>query len=240
MNKLEIFLHQHPRLFDLAKRIKRKIGAQPPFFQAIDEFSRQRESLTFLQIGANDGLTRDPYREFLIRPNARGIVMEPVPEYFRKCTRNYSAYPNVTPVNCAVGYPSGELSFYAFSEDYLTSRGQSAELAGMAGFSYEKLLLGLREGDKPEECIHAFPVPLATVEELMEKHQFTTFDCLFMDCEGFEENILMGIDYAKVQPKLIAFEHTHFSGEKPRHEEHLEGMGYKIEKYRYDAIAIKV
>ncbi len=75
MNKLEIFLHQHPQLFDLAKRIIRKIGVQPPFFQAINQFSRQSVSLTFLQIGANDGLTRDPYREFLIRPNARGIVM---------------------------------------------------------------------------------------------------------------------------------------------------------------------
>ncbi len=109
----------------------------------------------------------------------------------------------------------------------------------MAGFSYEKLLIGLREGDKPEECIHAFPVPLATVEELMEKHHFATFDCLFMDCEGYEENILLNLDYEKVKPRLIAFEHTHFAEGTVPHEEHLIRLGYQIEKFQYDAVALK-
>ncbi len=61
-----------------------------------------------------------------------------------------------------------------------------------------------------------------------------------MDGEGFEENISMGLDYARVHPKVLAFEYTHFSVGKPRHEMHLETIGYIIEKYQYDAIALKL
>jgi hypothetical protein len=71
----------------------------------------KNKPFTFLQIGANDGISKDPFREFMIRPNARGVTTEPVPEYFATMQATYRAYPNVIPANYAIGYPAGNLPF---------------------------------------------------------------------------------------------------------------------------------
>jgi FkbM family methyltransferase len=64
--------------------------------------------------------------------------------------------------------------------------------------------------EDPNACIQEIIIPVLTVEDIMLKYGFDRFDCLFIDCEGHEENILTQLDYDLVQPRLIVFEHTHF------------------------------
>lgn len=233
------FLRRKPLVFDKLNRLARALGHRTALYSELAEKCEMNSSFTFLQIGANDGISNDPFREFMIRRNARGLAVEPVPDYFSAMRRNYSAYKQIEPVNCAVGYPGGHLPFYSYSQSYLDSKGGSKELAGLASFSREKLVSSLGVGERAENCILEITVPVCTVEELMKTHGFERFDCLFMDCEGHEENILTQLDYEFVKPRLIVFEHTHYGKRAEKIEAHLSARGFDFTHFNYDTVAAR-
>ena len=230
-------LRRFPRTFDMLNRLNRQFHHQSPVYVGIRTHIRINAPFTFLQVGANDGISHDPFREFMIRSKARGIATEPVPEFHSLMRSNYASYRNVIPVNCAVGYPSSNLPFYAYTQPYLASKGGSKELAGLASFNRQKLVDCLHPGDSPDTCIQEITIPVRTVEELMHQNGFDRFDCLFMDCEGHEENILTHMDYSKVKPRLIVFEHTHYGDRAEAIETHLAQHGFTFTRLQYDTIA---
>lgn len=232
-------LRTRPVIFDRMNRLARVLGRRTVLYSELAAMHRLKESFTFIQIGANDGISHDPFREFMIRSNARGVAFEPVPEFFTAMRRNYSAYANVRPENCAVGYPSGRLPFYAYTAEFLKSKGDSKELAGLASFNREKLEQCLGTHEKSSACIQEIMMPVVTVEELMLKHGFDRFDCLFMDCEGHEENILTQLDYEAVKPRLIVYEHTHYGERAERIEAHLSARGFNFTRFSHDTVALR-
>jgi FkbM family methyltransferase len=237
MSTLAQRLRRFPVLFDYLNRINRRWRQGSPLFRELRKHFPPHQPFTFLQIGANDGISTDPFREFMIRPHARGITTEPVPEYFARMQANYSYYPNVIPENHAIGYPPGRLPFFAYTSAYLASKGGTPDLAGLAGFSREKLEACLLPGDDPATCIQEILIPVRTIEEVMSQHGFPSFDCLFIDCEGHEENILTHLDYAQVNPRLIVFEHTHHVDRIQVIDDHLKAQGFSLKRLEFDTIA---
>jgi FkbM family methyltransferase len=234
-------LQRYPVLFDCLQRLNRKWRRQSPSYKALANYLPDEQKFTFLQIGANDGITTDPYREFMIRQTFRGIAVEPVPSTFIKLQYNYQPYANVLPLNCAVGYPPGKLPFYTWSTSFLEGKGQwGKELTGLAGFSREKLVDFLSSESSPDDCIEELIVPVRTVEELMDAHDFDQFDALFLDCEGHEQNILTNMDMQKVNPRLIVFEHTHFGERATEIEDHLAKHGFAFTHLQYDTLAYRL
>lgn len=230
------WLRRYPEVFDRLNRINRHWRRPSSIYGELAKHMPDRP-FTFLQIGANDGISNDPYREFMIQPEARGCAVEPVPEFYRAMCRNYISYPNVLPENCAIGYPAGRLPFYAYNAAFLKSKRDSKELAGLASFTRQKLLVPLSATELPDECIQEIIIPVNTVEDLMVKHGFDCFDCLFIDCEGYEENILTNINYKMVKPRLIVFEHTHLAESGKAVESHLAEWGFHFKRLTYDTIA---
>lgn len=54
-----------------------------------------KKAVTFLQIGSNDGLTRDPIYQLISRNNGWcGLFVEPVPYLFERLKKNYSSVNN--------------------------------------------------------------------------------------------------------------------------------------------------
>jgi FkbM family methyltransferase len=239
MSSIAQKLRRHPRAFDFLNKIARKLGRGNKLQRQINRLLPVDKSFSFIQIGANDGISHDPFREFMIRSNARGVAVEPVPEYFKEMCANYKGYPHVMPENCAVGYPAGKVFFYAYTASFLEARGGSRELAGLAGFSREKLMACLKVGEDAEACIQEINISVFTVEDIMRKHGLSHVDCIFMDCEGHEKNILTHLDYEVVQPKLIVFEHTHYGERAEEIEGHLEPMGFSFLRFNYDTIAFR-
>jgi FkbM family methyltransferase len=237
MSTLAQQLRRFPVIFDYLNRFNRQLRGGSVLFRELVKLLPPHEPFTFLQIGANDGISTDPFREFMIRPNVRGIAVEPVPEYFELMQASYVRYPNVIPENHAIGYPSAHLPFYAYSSAYLDSKGRTPDLAGLAGFSRDKLVAGLQPSDDPSTCIQELIIPVHTVEEVMARHGFSSFDCLFIDCEGHEENILTQLDYDRVNPRLIVFEHTHHADRIQLIEDHLTSRGFHLERLEFDTIA---
>ena len=174
------------------------------------------------------------------RSEARGVAAEPVPEYFARLSANYRGYKGVECLNAAIAYGSTSTSFFTFTPKYLDSLGGGLELAGLAGFSREKLELVLPPEVIPAECIQEISVKTCTIEQILEERGMDGFDCIFMDCEGHELNILQGMDFTKVKPRLIAYEHTHYPEGRSPLDELLESKGFKIQKYEFDAVASRV
>lgn len=47
--------------------------------------------ITFIQVGANDGISFDNLYEFVTSHKSRGLVIEPLPHYFNRLRLNYLA-----------------------------------------------------------------------------------------------------------------------------------------------------
>lgn len=58
----------------------------------LDHYSKLKKKVIFLQIGSNDGLESDPLRKFITRDRWYGILVEPLPDTFKKLLANYNSY----------------------------------------------------------------------------------------------------------------------------------------------------
>jgi hypothetical protein len=129
------------------------------------------------------------------------------------------------------------MSLFVYEEEYLKRRGHSKEMAGMASLTREKLLVALMVGDEPNECIKEIRIQVKPVEQVMKENGFESFDCMFMDCEGHEENILVNMNFDVVKPRLIVFEHTSYGAGSKLIEGKLSGLGFKMKRMSHDTLA---
>jgi hypothetical protein len=55
----------------------------------LTKVSADRPDFFFVQIGANNGVTDDPIRQFLIKYHWHGVLVEPQPRVFQQLLKNY-------------------------------------------------------------------------------------------------------------------------------------------------------
>jgi hypothetical protein len=72
---------------------------------------------SFIQIGANDGVSFDFLYDFVTKRDAIGIVVEPVQSYFAELLENYKKYPKIIKVNKAVHKQKKDILIYKIKED---------------------------------------------------------------------------------------------------------------------------
>jgi FkbM family methyltransferase len=61
--------------------------------------------------------------------------------------------------------------------------------------------------------IKTLQVECVTLQDIIDKYQLNRIDVLHMDAEGHDEAILLSINFEKIKPKIIMFEHVHMSFE---------------------------
>lgn len=211
------------------------MGNQTDIYQVLNNFFNKNPAATFIQIGANDGMTNDPFREFIIRKSVRGVLVEPIPFAFIELKRNYQMYQNKLYFeNCAVSYESGkEIDFFFLPEYYLLHHSKS--LAGVHSFSKDHLVkhIGLQDA----KFIESMKIPCQTVEAILNNYHFRKFDCIFLDVEGYETHILKNINFDVINPKLIVYEHTHINQEEI--DNLLRAKGFELQTFIQDTVAIR-
>lgn len=166
-----------------------------------------KQDLVFLEIGANDGVTIDPLWPFVQRYGWRGIMVEPIPATFQKLATNYAAHPQVHLVNAAIGHSDGEQTIYAVKEH----PGQVERANLYASFRKDVVLSQVRYVPNVENEIEELRVPCYTLSTLLDKTQIGNIDILQIDTEGFDAEILKMVDFVRLNPSLIQFEHTNLS-----------------------------
>jgi FkbM family methyltransferase len=175
------------------------------FQRQIDLLLEPGTPLQFVQIGANDGVRFDDLYSIVTNAQFSGIVVEPLPDIYRRLQLNYADYPTIIPVNVAVHEQEGTLPLYRVAP---ASVGRyPGWVTGIASFDREHLL---RHKIAPDDVI-AEEVKCVPMMTLLERTGMLGAHLLQIDTEGYDAAILGMIDFTAFRPTLIKFEHKNMS-----------------------------
>src|SRR5260221_8127561 len=142
---------------------------------------------TYIDIGAGHPVA-DNVSFWFYERGWRGIVVEPQAELAALYAR---LRPRDVALRALIGRQSGETDFYQVDRlhGFSTTVQSHAQKAQAFGAGYRTLRL-----------------PMITLAELCETHQFAAIDFLKIDVEGGEADVLAGNDWQRFRPKVIVAE----------------------------------
>lgn len=233
-----------PALFDFfIRRIKRQfLRRRNPAYIFLDEYSRAcGRRLTFVQIGANDGLRNDPVREFVVRDEWSGVFIEPLPTVFSELQQNYrylNSRRKLAFENVAISSETTALPFYTFQEAFLQRLSHEGRLDMLRKSSFDKSHVA-QFASHPDELLQV-DVPCTSITRIIEKHfSDGALDLLVIDAEGHESTILRSIDFSTARISAIFFESRHLGAEREPLLQLLTSNGYTVREAGDDAFASK-
>lgn len=214
---------------------------EQPFIAAQIEraLADRGDQVSFLQVGSNDGVHDDPLYDLIRRQRGwRGIFVEPVASAFSALRRNYADDPRFAFLNVAVGRTRGSQKFYYVSE---SARGAVADLPDwhrrIGSFSRAHITKLL--GPTIEPFIVEAVVPAVPLADILAEHAVESLDLLHIDAEGFDDQVLAQLDFARYRPRVILIEHAHLSPLRDhRIRELLRAQGYSCTRLTGDYLAI--
>jgi FkbM family methyltransferase len=165
---------------------------------AVHRLMAERPDLFFLQIGAHDGVCDDPLRKYVTRYHWRGLLVEPQPKVFARLVENYRGEPQLRFENAAVAERDGTRTLYAIPEGVEVS-------AATCLATFNPQVLRDRVGYRVP--IEELTIPALSLPTLLGKHGVGRVDLLQIDTEGYDYEILKTVDFEKVRPTVIHFEH---------------------------------
>lgn len=215
---------------------KRKVeNKQIEFFPFILEYiySKNRDSFSLVQIGANDGVRCDPLNNFISNKDLKGILIEPLPDMFAKLQNKYKNNKNIFLINAAVSDNKKDIILYrvmdgAYPEDHWAH--------GIASMDRNNVL----SHRIPEKLIESIAVQSITISSALERFSFNNFDLLQVDTEGHDDIIVKSTINSGFKPALIHYEHCHLRIDRRDHcVLFLQLNGYLVHEGKMDTIAIK-
>lgn len=170
----------------------------------------------FIEAGANDGFTQSNTYYFEKLLGWQGILVEPIPELYERCVKER---PNSKVFNCALVSTDYNGRSVKMMYSNLMSLVQGAQKSDNADFAH------VRRGLEVQKIADTYEVevPARTLTSILNEVGVETIDILSLDVEGYELNVLRGLDFNKYQPKYILVE-TNFRDEI---DEQLVAYGYR-------------
>ena len=181
----------------------------------INEYSRRRKNIFFIQVGANDGITWDPYHFFIVRDRWKGIVIEPQSLVFeQRLKRTYANVDGIELLNVAVDAEDGTRPLYKYA--FTTSRWAT----GLASFDKENLISNFETdyvqdnirkenvsvSRDPNEYLTTEQVRCMSFSTILDRWPGKTIDFLITDAERFDIPILNTFPLDRTRPRNIVFE----------------------------------
>lgn len=200
-------------------------------------YKRLHPDFFFVQIGANDGVSFDPIYNLVTRENVHGIALEPVVTIYEKLKENYSGYPNIIPVNKAIHKSEKEMVLYRVNPD---NNQYPDWTIGTASFDKgHHDLSKISNDDITEEKVKCI-----SLDDLISEYKINHIDLLQIDTEGYDYEIIKMIDFNKMAPAIISFEHGFSAGIMNKEklfeiQEILLGHKYNLVMLENDCIAYK-
>ena len=201
-----------------------------------EELGFYRPDVKFLQIGANDGEFGDICGPLARRYGWRGVAVEPVPEIFERLVATYDAYLNITPVNAAIGSEDARAVFYKvdhpnFGMQQLGSFRKDVILKHAKSFNNEY-------GLNLEDAIVEIEVDVISINTLLNDQSLSDLNCMFVDAEGYDWEIIKSIDFDLARPEFLYFETTHIKEYREQINKFFDDSKYTLYQFPYEAIAI--
>jgi len=150
---------------------------------------------TLVDIGAADGINNSNSKK-LIELGWSGLLVEPTPLNYQKLINLYSGNTLVNIENCGCGNKTENLTFYIDNND---------EYHQISTFSVEQKI-GCEQYFK---CtFHEINSIIYNTQELFTKHNLKKIDFISIDTEGYDDNVLFGINFNETLIDLICIENT--------------------------------
>jgi FkbM family methyltransferase len=154
----------------------------------------------FVEAGGNDGYTQSNTYYFEAMRGWTGILIEPIPELALECAQNRR---NSVVVQAAL-VPEG----FANRTIAIDDAGLMSAVAGAFGDANARrrhVASGLEVQDLAAR--HTIEVPARTLSSVLDEHaQGREVDLLSLDVEGFEVEVLGGLNWDRHAPRFICIE----------------------------------
>ena len=214
------------------KRFDYEIVKIDRFKNLLERHVKEHEVFRFVQIGANDGVKFDYLYEFVTFHQCKGLVVEPLKQYFSELEKNYRTFPDIKPVNVAIHKSDKEALVYHVDPSKLHLYSKNA--AGIGSFNPEHhKQIGVKTTDVITES-----VPCMHLMELIQSEEFADIDLLQVDVEGYDAEVIKMLNFDQAKPNIIKYEHESLDkSEQNQLKELLLSQGYSLFKQRTDTIA---
>jgi FkbM family methyltransferase len=209
-------------------------------YDRVEKALKNNSSVFFLQIGANDGVTRDHlHKLILIHKEWTGIFIEPLKHIFAKLKLNYGNFDRFIFENVAIGVTKETKDFYFVSDKAKDILEDCPPWYDQLG-SFNNEHISKHFNGKFNPFIVKEKVECVPLSDVLLRNDVTKIDLLQIDTEGFDYKILSQLDFQKYTPKVILFEHKHLvDDEKKKAILLLKNNGYKLYECEEDYLAIK-
>ncbi len=154
----------------------------------------------FIEAGANDGISQSNTLLLEQKLNWTGLLIEAIPSLAGKCKINR---PKCIVENCALvssDYPHQHVEMRYCNLMSVVKGGMrnSAE----EDYHIESGKKFLRDNEE----VHVVDVPAMTLSGVLDKHQIKNVNFLSLDVEGYESEVLKGIDFSRHAPDFMLIE----------------------------------
>lgn len=190
----------------------------------------------FIQIGAFDGSSVDPVFEMARRHNWRGILIEPQPEAFAALQKTYSGQSRLVFVQAAITSACGAVDFYQVQPGV---PGLPSKAPLIASLDRDMVVKNLGGSADLSAHIRKIRVPSWTLQALAAAHDVQRIDLLQIDAEGHDFEILKTLDFEKLRPVIINYEHALLSAtDRDAAWTFLLSHGYRLFVHEPDTTAV--
>jgi FkbM family methyltransferase len=166
--------------------------------------------LRFVQIGGNDGVSRDDdLMPYVRRYTARGLVLEPQPDIFKLLETNYAEHKGVCCLNQAIHRDAKSMTLYRLDTELLARRTDLPNWArtnGIASFNRDHVSRAATKLKLDPSAIVEITVECRNVNELLDSLDWKP-SLIKIDVEGYDVEILRDLDLERHCPALLRFEH---------------------------------
>tara|TARA_R110000822_G_scaffold145230_1_gene284056 strand:- start:391 stop:969 length:579 start_codon:yes stop_codon:yes gene_type:complete len=173
----------------------------------------------YIEAGANDGVFQSRSLELSKDSDYFGILVEPDPDEYAKCVKSRSTNTRIYN-NCLVSsnYKESSITFYRHKNQSCVN-----------GFLKSPV----------EPCTSQMLIPTRTLQSILDENSITHVDKLFLDVEGYEYEVMNGIDFTKTTFNYIEIE-CHYIKlkidkdiEKQKHVKFMEQHSYQLINDRF-------
>jgi FkbM family methyltransferase len=152
----------------------------------------------FIEAGANDGVDQSNTLYFEKHRRWTGLLIEPIPQRAAECRQNR---PRCAVENCALvsfGYPRDTIEMRYCNLMSLVKGAMKDESADLDH---------IRRGCEVQGIsTYELTVPARTLTSVLDQYRPPAIDFFSLDVEGFELEVLKGLDFEKYRPQWMLVE----------------------------------